>query len=401
MSAGSLEPTLEHADEDQTQSDTNGEEPETDNSPDKNVDIEVPFVFDSKGQGVIHTEHPDPVLQSKLSDIDDSSEDEVVFTGRRRNTKPILIETNENEIQEIVQANTVPSMQRSHTPTLDDMHHETHQDPPSATTPTGSPDLNTGRPRWPPEEETDPLADYIANIDNDYQEMTLGARIDLEGGIDVEKVAMQLDLSASSPTDSKIESPRSLAQMQIDTEHDSLPTPSEDEEGDMVISGSDDETLEDFVLLEDMVNGYPRSTKKGFRHVRPSFPSASALADALESDPYFGFDIMDFDRPSLRKKSKGKQSIPDPVLSDSEFEIELQEAWQNDRTKKKLRKMERAELRSQGLLGRKAGDPDLKVKYPKEMNMEEFMTEIRSFLTSTKNRCVLYLLIPMYLANPM
>ncbi|OQE11997.1 hypothetical protein PENFLA_c065G01396 [Penicillium flavigenum] len=386
VSAGSLEPTLEptleHADEDQTQSDTNREEPETDNIPDKKADIEVPFVFDSKGQGVVHTEHPDPVLQSKLSDIDDSSEDEVVFTGRRRNTKPVLIETHQNEIQEIVQANTVVSLQESHTPTLDDAHQDTHQDHSPAATPTDNPEFNTERPDWPPEEETDPIADYIANIDNDYHEVTSGARIDLEGGIDVEKAATQLDLSASSPTGSKIESPRSLAQMQIDTEH---PTSSEDEEGDMVISGSDDDTLEDFVLLEDMVNGYSRSTKKGSRHGKPSFPSASALADALESDPYFGFDIMDFDRPSLRKKTKGKQSIPDPVLSDSEFEIELQEAWQNDRTKKKLRKMERAELRAQGLLGRKAGNPDLKVKYPKEMNMEEFMTEIRSFLMSTKN----------------
>ncbi|KAJ5053564.1 squalene synthetase-like protein [Penicillium rubens] len=383
VSAGSLEPTLEHADEDQTKSDTNREEPKTDNIPDKKADIEVPFVFDSKGQGVVHTEHPDPVLQCKLSDIDDSSEDEVVFTGRRRNTKPVLIETHQNEIQEIVQANTVVSLQKSHTPTLDDAHQDTHQDPSSAATPTGNSEFNTERPDWPPEEETDPIADYIANIDDDYQEVTSGARIDLEGGIDVERAATQLDLSASSPTGSKIESPRSLAQMQIDNEHDSSPTSSE--EGDMVISGSDDDTLEDFVLLEDMVNGYSRSTKKGSRHGKPSFPSASALADALESDPYFGFDIMDFDRPSLRKKTKGKQSIPDPVLSDSEFEIELQEAGQNDRTKKKLRKMERAELRAQGLLGRKAGNPDLKVKYPKEMNMEEFMTEVRSFLMSTKN----------------
>jgi hypothetical protein len=380
---------LEHADEDQTKSDTNREEPETNNIPDKKADIEVPFVFDSKGQGAVHTEHPDPVLQSKLSDIDDSSEDEVVFTGRRRNTKPVLIETHQNEIQEIVQANTVVSLQKSHTPTLDDAHQDTHQDthqdPSPAATPTGNPEFNTERPDWPPEEETDPIADYIANIDNDYQEVTSGARIDLEGGIDVEKVATQLDLSASSPTGSKFESPRSLGLMQIDTEHGSIPTSSEEEEGDMVIFGSDDDTLEDFVLLEDMVNGYSRSTKKGSRHGKPSFPSASALADALESDPYFGFDIMDFDRPSLRNKTKGKQSIPDPVLSDSEFEIELQEAWQNDRTKKKLRKMERAELRAQGLLGRKAGNPDLKVKYPKEMNMEEFMTEIRSFLMSTKN----------------
>jgi hypothetical protein len=31
-------------------------------------------------------------------------------------------------------------------------------------------------------------------------EVTSGARIDLEGGIDVERAATQLDLSASSPT---------------------------------------------------------------------------------------------------------------------------------------------------------------------------------------------------------
>ncbi|KAJ5593015.1 hypothetical protein N7537_009919 [Penicillium hordei] len=386
VSAGSLEPTLkpalEQADEEQTKSDTDREEPKTDNIPDKTANLEVPFVFDSKGQGVVYTEHPDPVLHSNLSDIDDSSEDEVVFTGRRRNTKPILIETRQNEIQEIVQTTTVAFRQKSHTPTLD----STPRDSSPAATHTDNFESNTERPDWPPEEETDPLADYIANIDNDYhEEVNSGANIDLEGDIDVEKAATQLDLSASSPTGSKIESPRSLAQMQIDTEHDSVPTSSEDDEGDMVISGSDNDTLEDFVLLEDLANGYSGSTKKVSRYGKPSFHSASAFADALESDPYFGFDIMDFDRSSLRKKAKGKQSIPNVVLSDSEFEVELQEVWQNDRTKKKLRKMERAELRAQGLLGRKAGNPDLKVKYPKEMNMEEFMTEIRSFLMSAKN----------------
>lgn len=400
VSAGSLEPTLEptleQADEEQTKSDTDQEEPKIDNISDEKANLEVPFVFDSKGQGVVHTEHPDPVLQSNLSDIDDSSEDEVVFTGRRRNTKPILIETHQNEIQEIVQTTTVAFRQKSHTPALD----FTPRDPSPAATSTDNFESNTERPDWPPEEETDPLADYIANIDNDYHEdVKSDAKIDLEGGIDVEKAATQLDLSASSPTGSKIESPRSLAQMQIDTEHDSIPTSSEDDEGDMVISGSDDDTLEDFVLLEDLANGYSGSAKKTSRYGKPSFTSASAFADALESDPYFGFDIMDFDRSSLRKKAKGKQSIPDVVLSDSEFEVELQEAWQNDRTKKKLRKMERAELRAQGLLGRKAGNPDLKVKYPKEMNMEEFMTEIRSFLLSAKNRFVLYLLILIDLAN--
>jgi len=182
--------------------------------------------------------------------------------------------------------------------------------------------------------------------------------------------------------------------MQLNTEHDLTAESSEDEddEEDPVLSGpdDDDDALEDFILLEDLANGYSKSGRKGARPGKPSFPSASAFADALEADPYFGFDIMDFDRPSLRNKPKGKNSISDLVLSDSEFEIELQQAWQNDRSKKKLRKKEREELRAQGLLGRKPGNPDLAVKYSKEMNMEEFMTELRSFLLSSKNRYIFF-----------
>ena len=173
--------------------------------------------------------------------------------------------------------------------------------------------------------------------------------------------------------------------MQIDTEHDSIAASSEDDE-DLVFSDSNDDVAEDFILLEDLAKGYFKSDKKGTRPSKPAFPSASAFADALEADPYLGFDIMDFDRPSLRNKPKGRHAIPELALSDSEFEIELQQAWQNDRTKKKLRKKEREELRAQGMLGRKAGNPDLKVKYSKEMNMEEFMTELRSFLLSPKTR---------------
>lgn len=182
--------------------------------------------------------------------------------------------------------------------------------------------------------------------------------------------------------------------MQIDTEQDSISESSDDEDDDLAFSGSDDDALEDFILLEDLAKGYSNPGKKGTRSGKPSFPSASALADALDADPYFGFDIMDFDRPSLRNKPKGKQSIPELELSDSEFEVELQQetwlqqTWQNDRNKKRLRKKEREELRAQGILGRKERNPDLKVKYSKEMNMEEFMTELRSFLLSSRNRYV-------------
>ena len=52
-------------------------------------------------------------------------------------------------------------------------------------------------------------------------------------------------------------------------------------------------------------NSHTRS-KKHQRH-RDSFPSAEAFADALDEDPYGGFDVMDFERPSLKPKKKGSQ----------------------------------------------------------------------------------------------
>jgi hypothetical protein len=393
VSAGSLAPTLEQEDEGKITSEVELEESNAEIVTDGNAnDTENLFFFDSKGEeGHTDTGHPDPILQLNSTESDDSSEDEVVFTGRRKNMKPTLIETHQNEIQQIVQKTTAALSQALYIPMLA----PTPRNPSPAVISTGHTESKPERPGWLSEEEveeTDPLADYIANIDNDYhEEMTSGANLDLDAGIDVEKAATQLNLSASSPTGSFIKSPRLLAQMQMQIGLESSPASSEDDESDLIISDSDDDALEDFVLLEDLVNGYPVLGKKSSRHGKPSFPSASAFADALESDPYFGFDIMDFDRPSLRKKSKGKQSIPDLLLSDSEFELELQESWQNDRTKKKIRKKEREELRAQGLLGRKAGNPDLTAKYPKEMNMEQFMTELRSFLMSAKSRLVSYL----------
>ncbi|KAJ6009785.1 hypothetical protein N7522_004801 [Penicillium canescens] len=380
VSAGSLEPTLEQEDEDQ-KSTRDASELMTDNPLDHRVDDpEVPFFLIHKGM----------------------NEDEVVFTGRRKNTKPVVIETNQQEIQGMVQPAAAELSQ-----TLSRLVVEPeHRDLPPVANDEDDAESNTDKPNWPPETDIDPVADYIANIDSEYYaEIIKGTSADLQEGIDVEKAATQLDLSASSPAGFQREPPRSLpadnqtntytaegsvdvlAQMHFDTEQESGATSSgtDQDEKDIFDDLNSDDDLDDFILLEDLATGYSKSGKKGARSGKPSFPSASAFADALDSDPYFGFDIMDFDRPSLRKKPKGKQAVPELVLSDSEFEIELQEAWQNDRRKKKLRKKEREELRAQGLLGRKSGNPDLKAKYSKEMNMEQFMNELRSFLLSPKN----------------
>ncbi|KAJ5910274.1 hypothetical protein N7504_004917 [Penicillium tannophilum] len=57
------------------------------------------FFLDTVGEEVVHTGLPDPTLHSDFSDSE-GSEDEVVFTGRR---KPIAIETDEAELREYLQ----------------------------------------------------------------------------------------------------------------------------------------------------------------------------------------------------------------------------------------------------------------------------------------------------------
>ncbi|USP73305.1 hypothetical protein yc1106_00579 [Curvularia clavata] len=115
-------------------------------------------------------------------------------------------------------------------------------------------------------------------------------------------------------------------------------------------------------------------------HREASFPSASAMVDALEMDPYGGFDIMDTERPSLKPKKKGRRGQPPPELEDSDLNEQLQNAWAADRAKKRLKKAEREELRQQGLLGRRGKAPNLKVKYQGGIDMEDVVEELREFL---------------------
>jgi len=120
----------------------------------------------------------------------------------------------------------------------------------------------------------------------------------------------------------------------------------------------------------------PRSTAS--QRARGDLPPAGLLADA-----YDGFDVMDFDRPSLKKKPKGRKGKLEFDLSDSELEASMQMAWDNNRVKKKERKQEREELRAQGLLGSKNGKPDFKQKYKEGMGIHAVKEEIKKFLMGT------------------
>ena len=115
-----------------------------------------------------------------------------------------------------------------------------------------------------------------------------------------------------------------------------------------------------------------------------SFPSAEAFADALDQDPYNGFDVMDFSRPSLKPKRKGRKSAGLPFeLEDEELAFQLQQSWGNDRSKKAARKREREEIRQAGILGSKAanGKVDLHTRYQASgMDADQIRAEIRSFM---------------------
>ncbi|KFY33431.1 hypothetical protein V494_07645 [Pseudogymnoascus sp. VKM F-4513 (FW-928)] len=105
------------------------------------------------------------------------------------------------------------------------------------------------------------------------------------------------------------------------------------------------------------------------------FPSATRLADA-----YDGFDVMDFERPSLKKKPKGRKGRLPFDVSDPELEASMQSAWENDRVKKKQRKEDREHRRALGVLGIHPDKPDLSMKYKEGMGILAIKEEIRLFL---------------------
>lgn len=142
---------------------------------------------------------------------------------------------------------------------------------------------------------------------------------------------------------------------------------------------------EDFIPFPTTTNVSNRTRTRRKRRSRGTFPSAEAFADILDEEPYDGFDIMDFDRPSLKPKRKGRKSANRLPFEpeDEELADQLARSWANDRAKKAIKKAEREELRQAGLLGPRAGKGrvDSQSRYQKNsMDMEQIKGEVRAFL---------------------
>ncbi|KAL4994451.1 hypothetical protein BDV10DRAFT_151958 [Aspergillus recurvatus] len=346
VSAGRLEPAREPRPDPIVEGIRRNEEDFVDETVSKSVtsnvlDDKLDF---SQASQITRTASPDANILPRSCTPGDSSEDEIVFTGRRR--KPRLGSCN-NPYNTLVDEDVPPGGQDGAYTTPCATTHVS----PSGIASTVYKDressiwLRVGAAETRPElsDEDEILADYIAHMADDSDDDTTAE--------DDEPAA---DHAQGSTRYSK-----------------------EDVVSDESLSEElDDDTNHLFTSLSQSARRKPEKS---------IFAPATAFADALQRDPYYGLDIMDFSRSSLKKNKKKNIDHLGFGGLDSELEDELINAWNNDRLKKKSKKREREELRAQGLLGRRKNDPDLKVKYADGINIEDLKSEIRLFLLSPKN----------------
>ncbi|MCJ1477153.1 hypothetical protein MMC13_005824 [Lambiella insularis] len=151
-------------------------------------------------------------------------------------------------------------------------------------------------------------------------------------------------------------------------------------DGDEMGNLSDGEGIR---MLSEQAISYVKGTRSTKGKTKSPSISTGLFADVSPQDPYNGFKVMDHGRSGLRRRPKGRRGALPPELSDSELETSMQITWDNDRTKKKLQKQHREELRAQGLLGRK----DMlqkKSMYSGGMSIIQVKNEIKDFLMSDR-----------------
>ncbi|KAL2009269.1 hypothetical protein VTN00DRAFT_7463 [Thermoascus crustaceus] len=411
-----------------------------------------PFLIDSRGESTIaDTGFADPVPRLHSSATEDSSEDEVVFPGRNNTrNRPFCVNdppqhapsAHSTENQSIMSSPTLrdePDYGPAREPSPASVNSLRQTPPPTTQSINSFPasnrivemhptvevsDMDIKPPRRKRRsrkaaDEAEIMADYIQNMDQDYDCTEGAARLVDEIHDDIiscsgdSSVVDDSSVSEELPLQTGVGKGRTAGRtrwrpeepLTLSGANDPITTSDENENLDTVysdsseisISTSTDDELdkieEDLDLDEILLNGTSdredsgggcsgQSKRKGRSLRKKQSALVSSSADSLEEDPYYGFDIMDFNRPSLKKKTKGRRKALDLELSDSELELELERTWQNDRRKKKIKKQQREELRSQGLLGRKPGKVDMKAKYSNGMSTDDLKMEIRTFLLS-------------------
>lgn len=167
------------------------------------------FYFDSTGQTTIETGFPDPIPRHESNDSDDTSEDEVVFTGRNNPVKPVIIDTDNDELRKLLHTVTPKQSTASTAPEMEQVVTQKYQ---SDTSQCDA--ASHVRQRQMSPAATDPLADYIANIDHDYYEeedegnSPSYKQFGRQSGVDVGTASAGSESSNGGSIDLEVEPPR-------------------------------------------------------------------------------------------------------------------------------------------------------------------------------------------------
>ncbi|KAK1774323.1 hypothetical protein QBC45DRAFT_425396 [Copromyces sp. CBS 386.78] len=360
------------------------------------------FFFDlARDEFMVGTGHPPVPIPDRqpLSDHSDSSEEIILFKGRNAHVQPTAqpVCQQRNHATSITHAPKVGSTKAVETLTSTKVVIASRPASAQGGKPTpASKQKNSKRESkraqkyMEDDDEDEILADYIANLadDSDGDDIltshlrTFANRRDIGGnenavnfGDDSDDMDAMFETGGSNASDDSDEN----EQLDIDEED------------------IDDETLarlfakqeelgmgsNELVLFSEEAAFNVRKVKNKKRTGRTEgFPSATAVADAFD-----GLELTDgwvnpgFIPPGRNRRSK---QPPNFNVSDSEVELVLKTAWQKDRERKKQRKLEREELRAQGLLGKHANPDDLRVKYLTGMTLDDIKTELVAFLLTTE-----------------
>lgn len=330
----------------------------------------------------------------------DSSEDEVVFSGRlNQNTRNYNVNaTSRDQLQatfsriavQVVEEDvqfSLPTQTESTSITTDPRDPENLQDSYIGLSSKGRlrnkrkgrNGKSTKKSIW---DDDSVFADYVKNVARNEKTVDSSSEDDDEQVDDASEDGLGLTTEEKAKF-------RALSTLDI-VEESSLVASEEidddisDEEEDDDDEDSDD--TDDSSMLDDIISQIRRDAS--FKELEAHWANDDMSLDLFEGEREVDFDIVDMqqDGPLKKnKKKKGKRQM-DFGLSDSDLELQIENAWEKDRDKKAAKKREREKLRAEGLLGKNKKKLDRRGKDKSGFGIEVLKVELRAFLQSQSDR---------------
>lgn len=372
----------------------------------ESVASETAFFFDLKGDKKL-AEHKDTNRHAPASASDtDSSEDIILFKGRANLTRAGLKHRQVAKTAAIAGAINAVEDNRDVVPAAPENAASSASliSGPRASSPGSQNTQEQGHLLFQQEEieiEQDDealiIADYIANMaqdsDSDGPDLQAFSHSRELGGDDT-AFGLALDDGSESDAGSLLdEEDANIDPEARSDQQDEEVDENEDEALAMLLSkqeelglGSDELILFSGSYTGNLARSRTKTDSPGSRKaskishmLKTKYTSATAVAEAFDT-----LDLAEWDKfPAPSASGHRTSQMPTFDVSDSELEAKMQAAWQNDRARKKGRKMEREELRARGLLDKSTNPDDMRVKYQVGMTLEDIKEELKVFLLST------------------